>query len=554
MNDIVIFGASQEGAYALECLRENWNILAFCDNDHCRWGTQYCGVPIISASELKSIINNVCVVVANSRYEKILTFQLWELGIQSAYLFKGVNGGYQLDSLNFLDNRSRFSSVVNEVCNKINNIKKFDIYEREPKFNSEKKRIFFFTIYNNAGKCGGPQGVMYRLQQANQKYKLLNNDFYIFGDRAVLPLSCVRNSDAISTEYNHQSIADAVYSLWNDCNDKEFRLHHFEALVDRLAFLQSYYERLCSLHEIYGFSYDDIYVFHDVEAAFVFNCLFTIKHQALVYHNQGGLYYEYLAFNGKLGEGLSWSWYLIHKHCLGLSRFHVFPSMGGVDALQQTCPELSPYIKTPTIIHNGCELDNFSASENIRKKVDTFILEDTLTFVTVAMINDAKAIDRIPVFLANLKKKGIDNFQWILIGDGPCREQLDIKICQLGLSDLVLWIKDRLPYEDIQYVLSKSQFYIILQKYSICDFATIEAMGRGCIPVLSDVPGNLPYLTHCNGVAVKDYNDPSFFFNFLKTTQLDVFRNKNISIQNTYFSDFSFLTGYHDLTLSFDEK
>lgn len=554
MSDIVIFGASQEGAYALECLRENWNVVAFCDNDYRRWGMQYCGVPIISASELKSVIDNVCVVVANSRYEKILTFQLWELGIQYAYLFKRVNSSYQLDSIDYLDDRSRFSSVINEVCNKINNIKNFDIYEHEQKLDSGEKRIFFFTIYDNAGACGGPQGVMHRLQQANQRYKLLTNDFYIFGDRAVLPLSYVRNRDVVSSEYNYQSIADAVYSLWNDCNDKTFRLSHFEALADRLVLLQSYYERLCSLHEVYGFSYDDIYVFHDVEAAFVFNCLFTLKHQALVYHNQGGLYYEYLAFEGKLGEGLSWSWYLMHKHCLALSRFHVFPSMGGFDALQKTCPELSPDIRTPTIIHNGCNLDSFSASENIRKKVDTFILEDALTFVTVAMVNDVKAIDRVPVFLANLKKNGIKCFQWILIGDGPCREQLDIKICQLGLSDAVLWIKERLPHPDIQYVLSKCQFYIILQKYSICDFATIEAMGRGCIPVLSDVPGNLPYLAYCNGVAVKDYNDPSSFFNFLRTSQLDVFRNKNMSVQNTYFSDFSFLTGYHDLILSFDKS
>lgn len=554
MNDIVIFGASQEGVYALECLRKNWNVVAFCDNDHRRWGTQYCGVPIISTSELKSIIDDVSVVVANSRYERILTFQLWELGIQSAYLFKRVSAGFYLTPIDFLDDKSRFSSVVNEVYQKIENTKDFYIYEHEPEFDSREKRIFFFTIYNNSGACGGPQGVMHRLQEANQKYKLLKNDFYIFGDRALQPASCVINCNAITTEYNHQSISDAVYSLWIDNDDKTFRLFHFEALVDRLALLQSYYEKLCFLHENYGFSQDDIYVFHDVEAAFVFNCLYTVKHQALVYHNQGGLYYEYLAFDGKPGEGLSWSWYLMHKHCLALNRFHVFPSMGGFDALQQTCPELSSDIKTPTIIHNGCKLDVFSVSENIRKLVDTFILEDTLIFVTVAMVNDAKAIDRIPVFLANLRKNGIDNFQWILIGDGPCREQLDIKLCQLGLSGSVLWIKDRLPHADIQYVLSKSQFYIILQKYSICDFATIEAMGRGCIPVLSDVPGNLPYLAHCNGVTVKDHNDPSCFLNFLKTTQLDLFRNKNISVQNTYFSDFSFLTGYHDLTLSFDEN
>lgn len=554
MNDIVIFGASQEGAFALEYLREHYNVVAFCDNDHRRWGTSYYDVPVISVDTLKYAFDKSTVVIANARYEKILIFQLWELGVRTAYIFGIANGIYQLRPVDFPDERVRFCSVIDEVCDKIKNTRELDIYEHAHLYHTDKSRVFFFTIYDNAGECGGPQGVMHRLQLANQKYKLLANDFYIFGDRVVTPKSCIKKTTPITRKYNSLSIADAVHSLWGRYTDKAFRLHHFDALVDRLALLQSRFEQLCSLHELYGFSDDDIYIFHDVEISFVFNSLFTVTKQALVYHNQGGLYYEYISFSGKSGEGLSLSWYMMHKYCLALSRYHVFPSMGGFDALQQTCPELLDDIGLPTIIHNGCKLDRVSVSDSIKNRIDSFIHQDTLLFVTVAMVNDAKAIDRIPVFLAKIKQSGIGNLQWILIGDGPCRDKLDTALSQNGLSDSILWITDRLPHSDIQYILSRCMFYIILQKYSICDFATIESMGRGCIPVLSNVPGNLPYLAHSNGVAIADHNDSSLFLSFLKNKNLEEFRNKNISVQRSFFSDFSFLTGYHNLIINLDES
>lgn len=88
--DIVIFGASTLGIKTFELLKENYNIIYYCDNDNKKWGSLLNGIEIISPKKLIKL-NNISVVVASMYYREIIE-QLKILGIDD-YTFIGVEEG-----------------------------------------------------------------------------------------------------------------------------------------------------------------------------------------------------------------------------------------------------------------------------------------------------------------------------------------------------------------------------------------------------------------------------------------------------------------------------
>lgn len=80
---LVLFGAGSLGAelhFTLQ--RHNVNPVCFCDNDNSRSGSIYCGIPVISFSELKSSFQNSLVIIASHKHLDILTKQMLENGFK----------------------------------------------------------------------------------------------------------------------------------------------------------------------------------------------------------------------------------------------------------------------------------------------------------------------------------------------------------------------------------------------------------------------------------------------------------------------------------------
>ncbi|MBL0537431.1 glycosyltransferase [Aeromonas caviae] len=546
-SNVVIFGPTPDGLRAFSIIKNEVSVIAFCDNDPKLWNTNFCDRRIISPTELASLSSTVTVIVANSKYENSIIFQLMELGLTDVCLFSTKNDSGKFSAVNMNDVRRAFRAVIHEKYRKTTPAEFFSIEEHEAVYNPSSKRVFFFTVFDYAGDCGGPQGVMSRLKNANATSKLIGNDFYIFGDRVIEPSGFYNNKNRCSPDV--QDIAVPVFKLWENSGSLNLSYQHLKALDDRLIWLQGYMERVAHIHERYGFNRDDIYIFHDVESCFVLTSMFDIINVALVYHNQGGLYYEYLAFGGNPGDGLYKTWLLMHKKCLQLSKKIVFPSLGGYDSLVKTTPDLSSYITNFDVIHNGCDVRFTDMSEYLANQLELFIRPGSVVFLTVAMVNDAKALERIPIFMADLKRCGIDNIQWIVVGSGPCDNKLQKAIEDNHLIEDVLWIKQRLLHSDIQALFHIGCYYIIFQKYSICDFSTIEAMGAGCIPVLSDVPGNRAYIEYNNGILIHDCTDAMPLVEFHNARNRVELSLLNVNIQREYFSGKSFLQSYKKLSL-----
>lgn len=115
--DIAIFGASALGRKVYKLLRNNYNIIYYCDNDSKKWGSVLNGIKIISPEELVKI-DSISVVVGSMYYKEILK-QLSELGIKD-YSFIGVEEGEIKSYTDFgkwLKNEYICYSIKNRVAN-----------------------------------------------------------------------------------------------------------------------------------------------------------------------------------------------------------------------------------------------------------------------------------------------------------------------------------------------------------------------------------------------------------------------------------------------------
>ena len=77
----IVFGAGKLGMEALKYYGED-KVVAFCDNDICKHGTEYCGKPVVSFFEMLSMLNDNTIVVA-SRYQREMVDQLAEHNVKN---------------------------------------------------------------------------------------------------------------------------------------------------------------------------------------------------------------------------------------------------------------------------------------------------------------------------------------------------------------------------------------------------------------------------------------------------------------------------------------
>lgn len=87
MDSIILFGCGLFGKKAYEKMHDEYNILAYCDNDRKKWGSQYFGIEIVSPEELKNHTDKMIVIAITWDIDKIV-YQLREIGFDSIKLFQ----------------------------------------------------------------------------------------------------------------------------------------------------------------------------------------------------------------------------------------------------------------------------------------------------------------------------------------------------------------------------------------------------------------------------------------------------------------------------------
>lgn len=378
-------------------------------------------------------------------------------------------------------------------------------------------RVFSFSDRKCPSQpTGGPGGVNYRLLLANRRYHYVENMYHIFEDVII-------EKDAM--------LSLVINGSGNDDNKR----------------LLKYFQKL---HEYYRFSDDDVYLFHDVFSAYVFISIFKVSKTVLIYHQQGSLYKEWVYFNGREDKELKVQLDAILKTTFQAVKYVAFPSAGAKESVIESDSSFQQVLSNmeTKVLYNGCDNpDKVDTSNEIVDQTIQLIQEsDEPVFITVAALNEAKGVERIPEYLAEVKAK-YGPIKWIVVGDGVKAKDLDCNINKYNLQENVIWIKKRVPHDDIMALFMNSDFYILTHRFSIFDFSTIEAMYYGNIPILTPVGGNKEMIIEDNGVFINDLSSCAELDEYLATHDLYEEKQKNARIAKKLFSEEAFLNGYTNI-------
>lgn len=366
------------------------------------------------------------------------------------------------------------------------------------------------------GPCGGAGGVSYRLMKANEKYRLFEETVFIFLDK------CISSSEG-------EIVASSV------------------PIKQQLAELEGLYLKLDRILE---FNVDDYFAFHDLESFVAMKqALPWIDKTLVMYHQQGSIYSESIFMGNDPDERYAEFCFDLTRIAVEQSQLFGFPSHGAKRALMETLPEICPFLdkKQEIIIYNGCSPEITSKNSALEGLFEMLKQVRGDIFVTVATLNEAKGVERLPAFFKEYGKN-VEDYFWIVIGDGAKREELS-----KGLADLeghVLWLDVPIDNQDVLRLYNESDYYILAHRFSIFDYATIEAMHMGCVPILTPVGGNLEMITEENGYFLDDTLSGKKFAKWVEGNNIEELKEKNRRIAEEHFSEYSMLKAYYDTVIN----
>ncbi len=373
------------------------------------------------------------------------------------------------------------------------------------------RRVFFISDM----KCklgGGGGGVNYRLMKANNTYRLFPEAVFVFSDAIFLSPSETR----IDVPWNPDASAS-----------------------------QGDFNRIDS---IFHFTSDDYFVVHSLEAFFLLlNDCPNIMKTMVVYHGQGGIYYEKLSFGEEYNAEDAEIYDLITKVALNEANYFAFPSLGAIRAFTDTQPGIDAFMDKNKccILYNGCTPQaplNYNDRTGI---IDRIMSAKGKVFVSVASLIEQKGVERLPKFFKDYGDKDED-YLWVIIGNGVKRYALEDEIKEKQIGEHVVWETNPVDNNLILKIYERADFYILAHRLSIFDFATIEAMHMGCIPVLSRVGGNNEMIENGSGYFLDDDLDGKRFYDWMTGQNLEELKAMNRDIAKSKFSEQAMLEGYYE--------
>ncbi|MDM1272371.1 glycosyltransferase [Acinetobacter indicus] len=302
-----------------------------------------------------------------------------------------------------------------------------------------------------------------------------------------------------------------------------------------------------SLKELWGSAYSAIvnseneknsaYITHDYGTAFGLALL--NKRFVYISHLQGPRLEEKTNFGDYLPFFNKRIIYFCEKYVFKKAFYVCFPSEG---AKKQYF--LSKYASvTEDEVRLGPVLHNTLYVEPIPKSIsDIPIKKDVLTFYTVGTLTFAKGVDRIPLFFDIYLNQYEGKVRWILIGDGVMKNEILDKVNMLvnKYKNFEFMHIEKCNYEEVAYISSISNIYILLHRISIFDLSTLEAMKRAKCVILSKVGGNLDFNV-CDNIFFYEEYSSLFDIDIVKLGE------NNKRAYEKYFSNENFIYKYTKL-------
>lgn len=137
-------------------------------------------------------------------------------------------------------------------------------------------------------------------------------------------------------------------------------------------------------------------------------------------------------------------------------------------------------------IYSGIELDRFKTSVDIeRKKKELGIAGEDLVIGTVARFDEGKGYKEL-ISAAPLVLCKVPNAKFVLVGDGPLRDNIEKQSSGLGLSDRIIFTGTR---KDVSEIMAIFDIFVLPSHYEGMGRVLLEAQARGAPVVATRVCG-----------------------------------------------------------------
>ena len=358
------------------------------------------------------------------------------------------------------------------------------------------KKIVFCTLRNNKGPIGGPGGVLF--MQKN-----------VIGD----------NINGIPCEYQF-NICD-----WN------IKPFHLAVILNQILFFFKYL-----------FCKNTYFITNDVDQADVLALMG--KQYSLIFHHQGPIVQELLNLGRKMGKSQINQRKSIERYAFINSRTLHFPSSGALemyfDNQYASCNKKEVQI--------GAPLYNIIVPQPIKMPKETDLLKESnvVTLFSAGTLTPAKGQDHTIKFIEEALRFFNKPVRYIIVGKGPMKDELLTNLNGLKEkhNSFKYYYYETLPHDDVMYIHSISDVYIMLHRISIFDIATLEAISNNCMVILSKVGGNIDFNKNNNIVFAEDFLRHPFA---LTSEIIESYKKKNLDVFEKYFSQEAYRKQYSDL-------
>jgi glycosyltransferase involved in cell wall biosynthesis len=143
------------------------------------------------------------------------------------------------------------------------------------------------------------------------------------------------------------------------------------------------------------------------------------------------------------------------------------------------------------VIYNGIELADWGVSprkegnESLRGELG--LSTPTVLIGIVARLVIYKGIDRFLQVAARIAPD-LPSARFVIVGDGPCRRDLELLSAQLKLKDRVFFLGSR---TDVNHILEDIDLFLVTSYSEPFGIVAIEAMSKG-VPVVGFAVGGVP--------------------------------------------------------------
>ena len=285
---------------------------------------------------------------------------------------------------------------------------------------------------------------------------------------------------------------------------------------------------------------DTVYITHDYGTAF--GLYLAGKRYVLVSHIQGARVEEKTNFGEIFTEYSAEIIKYCEKKAMENAELLCFPSYGAYIYLTESKYTTVDFKKVNLgpVLYNTLYVQPKGVEvPKIPEK------KEFLTILSVGQLTTAKGMDRCITLIERILNLSNRKLRWICVGQGPLIGEIISRAVDLMKKNknFIFSHVGGCSYVQMQYLQQISDVYMMLQRISIFDLATLEVMNKEKAIVLSSVGGNIEFNKENNIILFGD--DYEATARKILEADLKALGQKNKKVYNKYFSNENFIHSYH---------